>query len=143
LLPITCTHLSVHSPFHRHVSLKSEGDGLLSLACRDIKCKRNQAVACSIICRAGDGVQQGKPLLSQEAFAGETYSFTPDEMRGRSTGIGNLLVRGSLPIGIALAGILIQNVGVVTTIFIISGCRVLIALGATLNAPAAVKAQVE
>ena len=75
-------------------------------------------------------------------------ALTPDEMRGRSSGIGNLLVRGSLPIGIALTGILIQNVGVVTTIFIISGCRVLIALAATLNAdvrnaPPAVKAQVE
>lgn len=75
-------------------------------------------------------------------------ALTPDEMRGRSSGIGNLLVRGSLPIGIALTGILIQNIGVVTTVFIISGCRVLIALAATLNAhvrnaPPAVKAQVE
>jgi hypothetical protein len=74
--------------------------------------------------------------------------MTPDEMRGRSSGIGNLLVRGSLPIGIALTGILIQDLGVVTTVFIISGCRVLIALAATLNAhvrnaPPAVKAQLE
>ncbi len=75
-------------------------------------------------------------------------ALTPDEVRGRSTGIGNLLVRGSLPIGIALTGILIQNLGVVTTVFIISGCRVLIALAATLNAhvrnaPPAVSAQLE
>ncbi|HJT58369.1 MAG TPA: MFS transporter [Ktedonobacteraceae bacterium] len=75
-------------------------------------------------------------------------ALTPDEMRGRSSGIGNLLVRGSLPIGIALTGILIQDMGVVATVFIISGCRVLIALAATLNAdvrnaPPAVKAQVE
>jgi predicted MFS family arabinose efflux permease len=61
-------------------------------------------------------------------------AMTPDEMRGRSSGIGNLLVRGALPVGIALTGILIQNIGVVATIFIISGCRVLIALAATLNA---------
>jgi MFS family permease len=75
-------------------------------------------------------------------------ALTPDEMRGRSTGIGNLLVRGSLPIGIAITGILIQNVGVVTTVLIISGCRMLIALAATLNshvrnAPPAVKAELE
>ena len=75
-------------------------------------------------------------------------TVTPDEMRGRSSGIGSLLVRGSLPIGIALTGILIQNLGVVTTVFIISGCRVLIALAATLNsqvrnAPPAIKTQLE
>jgi len=75
-------------------------------------------------------------------------ALTPDEMRGRSSGIGNLLVRGSLPIGIALTGTLIQNLGVVMTVFIITGCRALIALAATLNshvrnAPQAVKAQLE
>jgi hypothetical protein len=37
-------------------------------------------------------------------------------------------------VGIALTGILIQNLGVVASVLIISGCRILIALAATLNA---------
>jgi len=40
---------------------------------------------------------------------------------------------GSLPLGVALAGILIQNFGVVAAVLIISGARIFIAAITTLN----------
>lgn len=60
-------------------------------------------------------------------------ALTPDAMQGRVLGISSLIVRSSLPIGIALTGILLQQFGPVLTVVIFAVYRVLIALIVTLN----------
>lgn len=60
-------------------------------------------------------------------------ALTPDAMQGRVIGIPSLIVRGALPVGIALTGALIQTLGVVPTVLIFTAYRVLIALLVTLN----------
>jgi MFS family permease len=60
-------------------------------------------------------------------------ALTPDAMQGRTLGISSLIVRGSLPIGIALTGFLLQQFGGVLTVLIFTVYRVLMALIVTLN----------
>ncbi len=60
-------------------------------------------------------------------------AITPNELQGRVTGIGGVIVFGSIPLGVALTGILIQKFGVVATVLIISGARIFIAAVTTLN----------
>ena len=49
-------------------------------------------------------------------------------------GVSGLIVRGLPPIGMALTGVFIQNLGVVWTVLIVFGCRVVIAVVTMLNA---------
>lgn len=58
---------------------------------------------------------------------------TPDAIQGRVLGINSLIVRGSLPIGIALTGLLLQQFGGVRTVLIFAGYRLLVALIVTIN----------
>jgi predicted MFS family arabinose efflux permease len=60
-------------------------------------------------------------------------ALTPDAMQGRVLGISSLIVRGSLPIGIALTGLLLQRFGGVLTVLIFAVYRLLVALSVTLN----------
>ncbi|QBD79147.1 MFS transporter [Ktedonosporobacter rubrisoli] len=59
--------------------------------------------------------------------------LTPDEMQGRVLGIASLIVRGSLPIGMALTGVLLQHFGGTMTVLIFAAYRLLVALIVTLN----------
>lgn len=61
-------------------------------------------------------------------------ALTPDEMRGRVYGVGNLLVRSCPPLGLAATGLLLQFLGATATILLIGGCRLLIAIVVTLSA---------
>ncbi len=60
-------------------------------------------------------------------------ALTPDALQGRVLGISSLVVRSSLPIGIALTGILLQQFGAVSTVLIFTVYRFLVALIVTLN----------
>jgi predicted MFS family arabinose efflux permease len=60
-------------------------------------------------------------------------ALTPDAMQGRVLGISSLIVRGSLPIGIALTGFLLQRFGGVPTVLIFAVYRLFLALIVTLN----------
>lgn len=60
-------------------------------------------------------------------------ALTPDAMQGRALGISSLIVRSSLPLGIALTGVLLQQFGAVPTVLIFAAYRVLMALIVTLN----------
>jgi MFS family permease len=60
-------------------------------------------------------------------------ALTPDAMQGRLLGISSLIVRGSLPIGIALTGFLLQRFGGIPTALIFAAYRLFLALIVTLN----------
>jgi len=60
-------------------------------------------------------------------------ALTPDAMQGPVLGISSLIVRGSLPIGIALTGLLLQQFGGILTVLVFTVYRLLVALIVTLN----------
>jgi MFS family permease len=64
-----------------------------------------------------------------------TYRSTliPDALQGRVNSVFRLLAYGGQPLGLALAGILIQSLGVVVTVFILATGFLLLALLTTLN----------
>ncbi len=57
----------------------------------------------------------------------------PDALQGRVNSLTNLIAFGSLPIGLALAGISLQDIGKTATILAIAGCLALLALVTTQN----------
>ena len=60
-------------------------------------------------------------------------ALTPDAMQGRVLGISSLVVRGSVPVGLALTGLLLQRFGAVPTVVIFAVYRVFLALIVTFN----------
>jgi hypothetical protein len=61
-------------------------------------------------------------------------SIIPDALQGRVNSAFRLLAFGFMPVGTAMAGILLQSVGTTTTILIYSGTSLLMAVAATTNA---------
>jgi MFS family permease len=55
----------------------------------------------------------------------------PDALQGRVNGLTSLIAYGSLPIGQALTGLLLQTLGSRDTILLITACLVLLAAGTT------------
>ena len=60
-------------------------------------------------------------------------ALIPDEMQGRVNSAFRLISYGLRPVGIALTGILLQDIGAISTVLLYSGCYVVLALVATLS----------
>ena len=60
-------------------------------------------------------------------------ALIPDELQGRVNSVFRLIAFGGQPLGLALTGVLIQNVGVIQTVLICSAGLVLLAIAATVN----------
>jgi predicted MFS family arabinose efflux permease len=60
-------------------------------------------------------------------------AIIPDELQGRVNSVFRLIAFGGQPLGLALTGLLIQNIGVVQTVFICTLGMVAFALAANLN----------
>ncbi len=72
------------------------------------------------------------PLYNVVQFSYRS-ALIPDELQGRVNSVFRLIAFGGQPLGLALTGVLIQNVGVIQTILIDSVGLALLALAATLN----------
>ncbi len=72
------------------------------------------------------------PLYNVVQFSYRS-ALIPDELQGRVNSVFRLIAFGGQPLGLALTGVLIQNVGVIQTILIDSVGLALLALSATLN----------
>ncbi|HEY1389237.1 MAG TPA: MFS transporter [Ktedonobacterales bacterium] len=60
-------------------------------------------------------------------------SLIPDALQGRVSSIIRLLLYGSLPLGLAVAGFFIEHVGAVTTVLALGGGLVAVAMAASLH----------
>jgi MFS family permease len=60
-------------------------------------------------------------------------AIIPDELQGRVNSVFRLIAFGGQPLGLALTGVLIQNIGVIGTVLICAICMAAFALAATLN----------
>src|SRR5260370_41642505 len=60
-------------------------------------------------------------------------AIIPDELQGRVNSVFRVIAFGGQPLGSALTGVLIQNIGVVQTVFICTFGMVAFALAANLN----------
>jgi hypothetical protein len=60
-------------------------------------------------------------------------AIIPDELQGRVNSVFRLIAFGGQPLGLALTGLLIQDIGVNSTVFIWAFCMATLALAATLN----------
>jgi predicted MFS family arabinose efflux permease len=60
-------------------------------------------------------------------------AIIPDELQGRVNSVFRLIAFGGQPLGLALTGVLIQNIGVIYTVYICAFCMATFALAATLN----------
>ena len=72
------------------------------------------------------------PLYNVVQFSYRS-ALIPDELQGRVNSVFRLIAFGGQPLGLALTGVLIQNVGVIQAILIDSVVLALLALAATLN----------
>ena len=60
-------------------------------------------------------------------------AIIPDELQGRVNSVFRLIAFGGQPLGLALTGLLIQNVGVIPTILVDAAGMVILAVAATVN----------
>ncbi|HEX6479610.1 MAG TPA: MFS transporter [Ktedonobacteraceae bacterium] len=60
-------------------------------------------------------------------------AIIPDELQGRVNSVFRLIAFGGQPLGLALTGLLIQNIGVIPTILVDSAGMVILAVAATIN----------
>lgn len=60
-------------------------------------------------------------------------AIIPDALQGRVNSVFRLVAFGGQPLGLALTGLLIQDLGVIQTILIFSAGEILLALAATVN----------
>lgn len=60
-------------------------------------------------------------------------AIIPDELQGRVNSVFRLIAFGGQPLGLALTGLLIQDIGVIKTVYICAFCMAALALAATLN----------
>lgn len=72
------------------------------------------------------------PLYNVVQFSYRS-ALIPDELQGRVNSVFRLVAFGGQPLGLALTGVLIQNIGVIQTILIASLGLVVLAVAATLN----------
>src|SRR5258708_10005103 len=72
------------------------------------------------------------PLYNVVQFSYRS-ALIPDELQGRVNSVFRLIAFGGQPLGLALTGVLIQNIGVIQTILIASVGLVVLAIAATLN----------
>jgi len=81
-------------------------------------------------------------LTAASFFVGPIYNVVqfsyrsaliPDELQGRVNSVFRLIAFGGQPLGLALTGVLIQNIGVIQTVFICAFGMVAFALAANLN----------
>ena len=62
-------------------------------------------------------------------------SVVPDDLQGRVNSVFKLVAYGGEPIALAFTGILLQSLGAVPTIFIISVPQIAVSIAATLYRP--------
>jgi predicted MFS family arabinose efflux permease len=74
------------------------------------------------------------PLYNVVQFSYRS-ALIPDELQGRVNSVFRLIAFGGQPLGLALTGVLIQNIGAIQTILIASVGLAVLAVAATLNAP--------
>jgi predicted MFS family arabinose efflux permease len=81
-------------------------------------------------------------LLGMSFLTGPIYNVVqmsyrmaiiPDELQGRVNSIFRLIAFGGQPLGLALTGILIQRIGVVSTVLLCAVVMAVFAVAATLN----------
>ncbi|HLH61444.1 MAG TPA: MFS transporter [Ktedonobacteraceae bacterium] len=60
-------------------------------------------------------------------------ALIPDELQGRVNSSFRLISYGLRPVGIALTGVLLQDIGAISTILVFGGCYSMLALWATLS----------
>jgi MFS family permease len=60
-------------------------------------------------------------------------AIIPDELQGRVNSVFRLIAFGGQPLGLALTGLLIQNIGVIATILVGAAGMIILAVAATLN----------
>jgi MFS family permease len=60
-------------------------------------------------------------------------AIIPDELQGRVNSVFRLIAFGGQPLGLALTGLLIQNIGVIPTILLDAAGMVILAVAATVN----------
>jgi len=78
----------------------------------------------------------GLSLVSAIINVAETsYRLTliPDELQGRVNGVFRLIALSLAPLGLVLTGVLLQNIGVVSTIVLLAFCLLALALITMLN----------
>ncbi len=59
--------------------------------------------------------------------------LTPDELRGRVSGVQGLVAWGPIPLGSLLGGLLLQWIGGVPTVLVLAGVMALVAVAATVS----------
>ena len=72
------------------------------------------------------------PLYNVVQFSYRS-ALIPDELQGRVNSVFRLIAFGGQPLGLALTGVLIQNIGAIQTILIAAVGLVVLAVAATLN----------
>lgn len=60
-------------------------------------------------------------------------SLIPDELQGRVNSAVRMVAFGTIPVGTALAGVLIQSIGAVSTVLVFAAVRLLLAVLTSLN----------
>ena len=60
-------------------------------------------------------------------------AIIPDELQGRVNSVFRLIAFGGQPLGLALTGLLIQNIGVIPTILVDAAGMIILAIAATIN----------
>jgi MFS family permease len=60
-------------------------------------------------------------------------AIIPDELQGRVNSVFRLIAFGGQPLGLALTGLLIQNIGVIATILVDAAGMIILAVAATVN----------
>lgn len=74
----------------------------------------------------------GGPIYNVVQFSYRS-ALIPDQLQGRVNSVFRLIAFGGQPLGLALTGLLIQDLGVIQTILIFSAVEILLALSATVN----------
>jgi hypothetical protein len=76
----------------------------------------------------------GVVSISNVARLSYPLARIPDALQGRVNSLTSLVAYGSLPLGEALTGVLLQALGPRTTVFAITACLVMLAAGTTASA---------
>jgi MFS family permease len=83
------------------------------------------------------GIISALPFVASPIYNVVQFSYRsaviPDLLQGRVNSVFRLVAFGGQPLGLALTGLLIQNLGVIQAILIFSAGQILLALSATVN----------
>jgi MFS family permease len=81
------------------------------------------------------GIAAGTTGLTGPAFnvvaAGYRYALAPDRLQARTQSAARLVAWGSIPFGALLGGVLAQRLGTVTSLLVLAGLMLAVALAAT------------